>query len=196
MAGIKVFQGGAVQEQGPTDARFRAADYGPGALATGLKGLGEGMADAVDKLDEIEDINAKIEANQLLTEHSKVAQGIDERVTQTLGMDAEAAADKGITDLDKAGQEITGRASPRAKLLLETELANRSLIRRDRWTTHGFNEKRGAFEASTVAANNEDLNAAVSLGDDEAAKPLLGTAPCSRSRTARTSPATSPSAPG
>lgn len=173
MARVQVFQGGNVQARGTTDARFRPADHGPNALAVGLKALGQVGAEAVDKADQIADINARIEANRVLVEHSKIAQEIDDRVKQTLGEGAEGAANQGVTDLDKASGDLLKGVSDRARTLLEPELANRQVIRHDQWTTHGFNEKKTAFESSAIAANAEDLDAASRTGSEVEATPYL-----------------------
>lgn len=173
MPAIKVYQGDNVQRQGTTDARFRAADFGPSPLAEGLQQIGKAGSQYVQVRDEIEDIDAKTEANRLLIEHGKLTQQIDQRVKQSLGENAEPEAERGITDLQKGVDDIMSRASPRAKMLLEPQIATRNLVTHDQWQTHGFNEKRTAFDTTAVAANDEDINAAVLQGDEEKAKPFL-----------------------
>lgn len=169
MARVQTFQGGNVQRQGTTDARFRPADFGTSAVAEGLKAAGETLGKAVDKQDEIEDVKARIEANRLAVEHSEHEREIARRVKQSLGENAETAANQGIQDLDKATKDIIGRAGPRAQMLLQTELRQRSGMAADSFLDHGFKQTSLALESSTQARISSVLEDAADEDDEDKA---------------------------
>ena len=174
MARVQLFQGGEIQNQGVTDARFRAADFGPSPLAEGLQGLGKVISGAADKIDEIQDVSARVEANRLAVEHSEVARQIGQSVKQTLGEGAEAAASTGIEQLNKATADIIGRASPRARLLLENEIRGRNVATTDSWLDHGYRQKADALETSSVARINRIVDDAADVENEDEAVQMLG----------------------
>lgn len=174
MPRVRTYEGGNIQSQGVTSARFRAADFGPSALGEGLQKLGQVGAEAVDKADEIEDVKARVEANRLAVEHSEHVREINRRVKETLGEGAEQAADAGITDLEKATKELIGRASPRAQMLLRNELTVRSGSAVDSWQQHGFSQKGEALETSSVSRISRIVEDAADLDDEDQAVAMLG----------------------
>jgi hypothetical protein len=174
MARVSLFQGGEIQNQGVTDARFRAADFGPSPVAEGLKAIGEAGTKAADKIDEIQDINARVEANRLAVEHSEAARQIGKSVKETLGEGAEDAANGGIEQLNKATSDILGRASPRARLLLENEIRGRNVATTDSWLEHGFRQKADALETTSVARINRVVDDAADVEDEHQAVQMLG----------------------
>lgn len=173
MARVKVFEGGNIQRQMPTQERYRPADYGPGGLATGLQQAGKGLAEVVQRQDEVEDLKARVEANRLAIEQDDVARQISRRVKETLGEGAEAAAEQGATELDQATKDILGRAGPRARLLLESTLAHKVGTAKDEFFSHGFREKATALETSTVARINRVVETASDVDDEAAALAML-----------------------
>lgn len=172
MPRVQLYQGGQIAPQGTTGARVQSADFGPG-IGGGVKDLGQSMAQTANTLDQIENIKARIEANELLVEHSELSRQIGNGVKQTLGSGAEAAADKGIVDLDKGTESIIGRASPRARLILQSELGGKNVITKDSFLDHGFREKVTAFESSSVAAIERIVEDAADEPDEEKAEALL-----------------------
>lgn len=166
MAKVQLYEGGNIQNQGVTDARFRAADFGPSPLAEGLKKLGEAASKTVEKIDQIQDIQAKTEADRLTVEHTKLVQGLTDRVRQSLGENASAAAEQAQVDLEKGTSDIISHASPRAQRILQSELAVRNLSNIDNWHTHAFDQHKVAYQANTEAANKNDLDAAISEPDE------------------------------
>lgn len=173
MARIQVFQGGNIQRNMPTSARFRPADYGPGALTVGLQQAGRAIGEYAQKQDEIEDVKARVEANKLAIEHNERARQVKQRVTQTLGDGAEAAAEEGAVELEDAARDVLGRASPRAKLLLEGTLAEKVGQTKDTLFSHGFREKVNAFEDTSVARINSVVEAASDEDDEASALAML-----------------------
>ena len=173
MARVQLFEGGNIQYGGVTSARFRPADYGPSPFAEGLKGLGKMGSEAVQKVDEIQDVQARIEANRLAVEHTKLAGTIDRRVRETLGEGAHAAAESGAQDLEKGTAEILGRASPRARMLLQNEVAQRNVAKADGFYTHGFREQTAAFETSSQAKIDNILELASQEEDEGKALSIL-----------------------
>ncbi len=176
MARVSIFQGGNVQSQGVTNARQRPADFGDSPLASGMQQIGKIGTEVVDKVDQLEDVRARVETNRLAVEHSELTRGIGQRVKQSLGEGAEAAANAGAEELNKGTQALIGRASPRAKLLLENELRQRSISATDGWLTHGFTQKADAFESSSVARIGVLAEDAADLDDEAAGLALLGQA--------------------
>lgn len=174
MPRVRTYEGGNIQSQGTTGARFRAADFGPSALGEGLQKLGQVGAEAVDRIDQVEDVKARVEANRLAVEHSEHVREINRRVKETLGEGAEAAADQGIADLETVTKEIVTRASPRAKMLLQSELTNRSGAVIDAWQQHGFSQKGEALETSSVARIGRIVEDASDIDDEDQAKAMLG----------------------
>src|SRR4249919_1396626 len=174
MPRVSIFQGGNVQSQGTTDARFRAVDWGPSAMGEGLQALGKAGAEVADKLDDIEDVKARVEANRLAVEHSEHVREISQRVKETLGEGAEGAADQGVADLQKVTKDIIGRASPRAQMLLQNELTVRSGAAIDGWHEHGFRQKGEALETSSVARIERIVEDAADTDDEDAAVQMLG----------------------
>lgn len=173
MARIQVFQGGNVGADVGIGARFRAADYGPSAVGEALEQIGKAGAEATQKADEIADIDAKIEANKLATEHTLLVRDIGQRVKQTLGEGAEGAAQQGIADLTRGTEEIIGRASPRAKRLLQSELVNRNALASDSYIDHGFQQKVSAFETSSAARIGKILEDAADEPDETKALAIM-----------------------
>jgi hypothetical protein len=167
----------SVQRQGTTDARVRAADFGPSPLAAGLQFAGEALSKVVDKRDEIEDVKARVEANRLSIEHSEHVRQIGRTVTETLGEGAETAANNGIAELEKTNKELLGRASPRARLLLQNDIATRTGTASDQWLDHGFRQQADALETSSVARANRVIDDAASLDDEHAATAMLAEIP-------------------
>jgi len=173
VARVSVFTGGNVAPAQTTEARFRAADFGVSPIAEGLKAAGKALSETAARADEIADVNARVEANQLALEHTETAEQIKTRVKETLGDGADAAAQQGAADLDKATSEILGRASPRARLLLQHELRARDLSYRDSFEEHGFGEKVKAFEATSIARIDKTVQAASDEDDEEKAVAAL-----------------------
>jgi len=151
MARVPVYQGDNIERTGLSGARLRPADFSANPLAEGLKQAGRGLADVADKMDQIEDVKARIEANDLDLEHLEAERLIRQRVRQTLGQGAEAAADKGAEDLEKSSKEILGRATPRARLLLEQSIRRRNSQAADSYQEHGFGETVKAFDTGSRA---------------------------------------------
>jgi hypothetical protein len=173
MARVQIFQGGNVAPAQTTDARFRGADYGPSGLGEGLQKLGAGLAEAAQKSDEIADINAHVEANRLAVEHTELVKGIGRTVKETLGENADVAAHQGAADLDKGTKDILGRASPRARLLLENEFSQRNAVASDSFLDHGFQEKVTAFESSSIARIDNLLEDAADEDDEAKALTII-----------------------
>lgn len=173
MARVDVFQGGSVQRNDPSVTPLRSPDYGKEAVGAAVEKLGQIGSEAVDRRDRIEDINARVEANRLAIEHDELARQIGRRVNEAMGEDAEPAANQGIADLDKGTQDILGRASPRARALLEPEFAKNSGIAADNFLDHGFKEKVGAFESSSVARINRTVESAADEDDEGKALTML-----------------------
>jgi hypothetical protein len=172
MARIQTFQGGEIQPEAPNVVPFRAPDFGPG-IGPGLERLGQGLGEAAQKVDEIQDLHARIEANRLTVAYNNLAINIDKRVRSTLGEGAEAAADKGVEDLTSETEKLLSSASPRARRILAPELAERRANQGHEWWTYGFEQKKSAFDTSSQAANDKDLEAAGHTDSDAAAKPFL-----------------------
>lgn len=177
MARVTTFQGGNVQRQGLTNARQQAADYGPSAVASGLKTAGKAVAQYAEQKDQIEDIEATIEAQRLAVEHSELTRALGRRVKETMGENADPAATGALADLEKQTKDLLGRASPRARVKLQNDVAARNVISEDSWIEHGFSEKKIAFDANSIArlktigedANDED--------DEGRAYAILGQGP-------------------
>jgi len=176
MARVQIFQGGNVDNQGTTDARYRAADFGPSPLAEGLQALGKVGSDAAQKFDEIEDVRARVEANRLAIEHSELTRGLTRKVKQSLGEGAEATALETQEELKTADAEILGRASPRARLLLESDVRNRSGMAVDGWLDHSYRQKAEALETSSVARLDRVVEDAADEDDENKALALLSEA--------------------
>lgn len=172
MPQVPVYGQPRVNDQGITDARVRAPDFGPG-IGAGVEALGKGLGEAAQKADEIADVQARVEANRLDVEHTKLTQSINQRVRETLGEGAPAAADLGAQDLEKGTADILAKASPRAKLLLQTELARRNLSSVDGYHEHGFTEQGKALESSSVARINNISEMAAQEQDEDKARALL-----------------------
>lgn len=173
MARVTVFEGGNIQRQGTTSARVRPADFSASPMAEGLKAAGSALAGIAEKQDEIEDVRARVEANRLAVEHSEHTRQIGQRVKQTLGEDADGAATLGMQDLEKATKDIIARASPRARMLLQDELRQRSGIASDSWLDHGYRQKADALETTSVARINRITEDAADLEDEDAALQML-----------------------
>jgi Glycosyl hydrolase 108 len=148
---VEVFKGGNVQQQGMTGARLQGADYGPSALEAGLKTAGKAVTQHAEQKDQIEDIGATIEAQRFAVEHSELTRLLGRRVKESLGENADLAASSAQADLEKHTKDILGRASPRARLKIQSDLAARNVISEDSWNEHGFSEKRMAFDANSSA---------------------------------------------
>ncbi len=174
MARIQVFQGGNVQLQGVTDARARTVDFGPSPLAAGLSGLGEMGTKVVEKLDEMEDVKSKIEANRSAIQLDEASRTIGRRVKQARGEDAEGAAATGVAELQQAAQDIMGRAGPRARVLLESVVAKNVGVASDSWLEHGDREKVTAFDDSSKARISRILDTASDEDDEGRAVAILG----------------------
>jgi lysozyme family protein len=172
MARIEVFQPGGIQPDAPTVTPFRAPDFGPG-IGPGIAELGKGIGEAAQKVDEIQDVSARIEANRLSVAYNNLATTISQRVRSALGEGAPAAADQGIADLQKGAGDILSKASPRARRMLETEFASRTDQYRSQWWEHGFEQNKQAFDTSSQAANDKDLEAALEQSSDKDAQPYL-----------------------
>jgi len=173
MARVQLFQGGQIAREGITPARYRPADYGPSPLAEGLKELGRAGSEAAEKIDQVQDVQAKIEANRLSVEHTKLVSGIDKQVRETLGEGAHAAAEQGAQDLENGTADILSRASPRARLLLQSELTTRNVTATDSFMTHGFKEQASALETSSQAKIDNILELASREPDEDHARSLL-----------------------
>jgi hypothetical protein len=172
MARIQVFEGGGIMPDAPNVTPFRAPDFGPG-IGPGVEKLGESVGEAAQKIDEIQDIHARIEANRLTVAYNDLATNISERVRSSLGEGAPHAADQGIADLQKGADDILSKASPRARAMLQTEFAKRTSDYRGQWWEHGFEQSKQAFDTSAQAANDHDLDAGLKSSTDDAAKPYL-----------------------
>lgn len=171
MAQIKVFEGGIAREA-PGVTPFRAPDFGPG-IAPGVEKLGQSVGESAQKVNEIEDLHARIEANKLSIAYNNLQQSIGLRVKSTLGDGAEAAADKGIEDLQSETEKLLSGTSARVRNMVAPQLSERTTNARGEWLTHGFEQKKQAFDTSSQAANDKDLEAAGHTDTDEAAKPFL-----------------------
>lgn len=163
----------SIEREGITSARLQAGDFGESGLAHGLQSAGRALGQYAQAKDEIEDVKAKVEANRLLVEHSEATRAIGNGVKQTLGEGAEAAAEGGITELEKATKDILGRASPRARAMLEPQLLQRDVVSKDSFLDHGFGEKVKAFDSTAVAANQAMLEEAADEPDEDKALTLL-----------------------
>ena len=172
MARINVFQGGSIQPQSPSVTPYRAPDFGPG-IGPGIEKLGQGIGEAAQKVDEIQDFNARIEANKHSIAFNKLSTAISQRVRSTLGEGAEAAADKGIEDLRTGAAQILKDASPRAQRILQAEFDQRTDDLRQQWWNYGFEQKKQAYDTSSQAANDEDLEAALDQSTEKDAQPYL-----------------------
>jgi hypothetical protein len=170
---VRTYEGGNIQSQGTTGARFRAADFGDG-MGQAIQQAGKVVGDVADKIDQVEDVKARVEANRLAVEHSEHVREINRRVVETLGEGAEAASDQGVIDLQATTKDLIGRASPRARLLLQNELTTRSGAAMDSWHTHGFRQKGEALESSSVARINRVVEDAADLEDEGQATAMLG----------------------
>jgi hypothetical protein len=173
MARVQIFKGGNIQRQMPGEEHYRAPEFAPNGIAVGLRMAGRGLADFAAKQDEIEDVNAHVEANRLSIEHSELARQIGTRVKETLGEGAEAAANQGIADLKTGSDNIMAKASPRARQLLEDDVAQRNLSSTDTFLEHGFNEKKTAFESSSIARINHVVEDAADEDDETKALTTL-----------------------
>jgi hypothetical protein len=174
MATVKTFENVPnVQDAGTTDARFRTADFGQAQIGEGIQKLGAGLSETAAKMDEVADVQARIEANRLAVQHSDLAAQIGKRVKQSLGEDAYPAAEQGITDLKKGTDDILAQASPRAKLLLQNELHQRNTVAGDGFLDHGFSEQNKALLTSSEAKRNALIDAAVAEPDEHKALAML-----------------------
>jgi hypothetical protein len=156
-----------VQGQGVTDARVHSADFGKAQVGAGITKLGAGLAQAGDTLDEIGTLQARTEASRLLVEHTKLTGQIAQRVREAQGENALPAAQQGMADLTAGTSDILNRASPRAKEILQNELAARNVSTEDNWHTYGFEQHKVAYKANTDAANKTDLEAAIAEPDEQ-----------------------------
>lgn len=172
MARVQVFESGGIQPQSPEVTPFRAPDFGPG-IGPGVDRLGQAVGEAAQKAHEIAEVGSRIEANKLSIAYNNLGTAISEQVRSAQGENAEAAANKGMSDLEQGQSEILRRASPRARVLLEQEFAQRTNQYRQQWWEHGFEEKKSAFDTSAQAANDGDRDAALRQSTDDAARPYL-----------------------
>lgn len=173
MARVDIFRGGNVERMGTTGARYRPADFSSSLIAEGLQSAGKALGQAVERQDEVEDFKAKVEANRLAIEHVELSRLLGQKVKQTLGEGAEAAAERSLEDLRKGSADILGKASPRARLLLESEFGTRNAATGDSWVEHGFREKVTAFDSSSQARIDQTLEIAADEPDEDKAKLLL-----------------------
>lgn len=173
MARVEIFRGGNVERMGTTGARYRPADFSSSPIAEGLQSAGKALGQAVERQDEVEDFKAKVEANRLAIEHVELSRLLGQKVKQTLGEGAEAAAEQSLEKLRKGSADILGRASPRARLLLESEFGIRNATTGDSWVDHGFREKVTAFDSSSQARIDQTLEAAADEPDEDKARLLL-----------------------
>jgi lysozyme family protein len=90
-----------------------------------------------------------------------------------LGENADVAAQQGVADLQKGSNDILGRASPRARALLENEFAQRDAIATDGFLDHGFQEKVSAFDSSSQARIGKLTEDAADEPDEAKALALL-----------------------
>jgi len=171
VARIQVFQRG-IQQDAPEVTPFRAPDFGPG-IGPGLEKLGQGVSEAAQKVDEIQDIHARIEANKIAVAYNDLQQTIGQRVKSTLGEGAEAAAEKGYSDLQTETSKLLSGVSPRVRAIVGPQIAERASNARGEWTTYSFEQKKQAYDTSSQAANDKDLEAAGHTDTDAAAKPYL-----------------------
>lgn len=172
MARIQVFESGGIQPDAPTVTPFRAPDFGPG-IGEGVARLGQGLGEAAQKVDEIQDLHAHIEANRLEIARNNLVIAYDKRVRSTMGEGAEAAADKGFEDLNGESDKLLASASPRARRILAPKFAELNANQGHEWWTYGFEQKKQAYDTSSQAANDKDLEAAGHTDSDAAAKPFL-----------------------
>lgn len=177
MARLTVFEGGNIERQGTTGARYRAADFGPSPLAAGLEALGKTGTAAVQALDEIEDVRARVEANRLAVEHAERVRLIGRRVKETQGEGAEAVALEAGEELKTANDELLGNASPRARLLLESDVASRTGVATDSWLDHGYQQKGVALETTSKARIKSVVENAADEDDEDKALALLAEVP-------------------
>lgn len=171
MARIQLFQSGIAREA-PQVTPFRAPDFGPG-IAPGVEKLGEALGETAQKINEIQDIDARVEANTLSVARSNLAREISQRVRSTLGNNAQAAAQKGIQDLKTGTDQLLSKASPRARGILQPLFAERNGDLEGELWTHAFDQTRQAFDTSSQAANDHDLEDALHADSDSTAKPFL-----------------------
>ncbi|RPI33305.1 MAG: hypothetical protein EHM67_15505, partial [Hyphomicrobiaceae bacterium] len=160
MARVSLFKGGNVDPGGLTEARVKAADFGTPGLAVGLASAGKAAQDFAEKQDEIEDIKAKIEANRLAVEHNEAVRERARAAKEVLGEGAEAAAEQAIGDIGGLTSEVLGRASPRARMLLEPHVQQRVSLARDNLYDHGHGEKVKVFDTGALARINSITEAA------------------------------------
>jgi hypothetical protein len=173
LAQIRIFQGGAVPREAQQVTPVRAPQFETGAIGEGLQRLGAGISQVGEATDKIADINAQVEANRLSIERDELERQIGRNVRQTLGENADAAAEKGIADLDKGTADILGRASPRAKSLLEPVFAKNNGVAKDNYLDHGFTEKVKAFDTSSQARIDSTLESAADESDEGKALTIL-----------------------
>lgn len=171
MARIETFQPG-IEREAPQVTPQRAPDFGPG-IGAGFERLGQSLGEAAQKVNEIQDLDARIEANKIAIAHSKLQASYDQTVRTTLGDAAPAAADKATRDLNSETAKLLAGASPRARRILEPELTERNTNASHEWGMYGFEQNKQAYDTSTQAANDGDLEAASRTDTDAAAKPFL-----------------------
>lgn len=167
MARVEVFQGGRVNIQPGTDARQRAADFGPGALAAGLSAAGDGLGKVADKVDALEDVQATVEADRLDLQHLEVERALASQLRQAKGENAGPAAQQLTRDLRKQTDAILSKASPRARMKLAPTINRRLGEAAERFDTYGHGEMVKAFDANSAALINAEVEK-LADNDDEA----------------------------
>jgi hypothetical protein len=155
-----------VQDQGITDARMRTVNFGGEQVGEGIQKFGNTLSLAAQKLDEIGDIQAKTEASRWMVQHTLLASSINNTVRTAQGENATSAVEQGVNDLNKGTDDILAQASPRARALLQNELAVRNASSLDNWHSYAFEQHKTAFKANADAANTNDLDAAIAEPDE------------------------------
>jgi soluble lytic murein transglycosylase len=171
MAQVRIYQGGAIQRQGTTDARLRVVDNGPNPLAVGLQDTGKALGEFAERQDRIQEIYDRQDADKLSLQHVGVVRELRSTVREARGADAQAAVTEAQRSLAEQTQKLLSTArSPRAKALLEHDVIPRNAEETDNWETHGYNEFVTDRRATLDAKANTAIEEAADAPDDAAAQ--------------------------
>lgn len=151
MPRVTLYQGGQVKREGTTDARFRAADYGPG-LGAAIEAAGREVAKFAERRDEIQSIYDEHDARALDLEHVEQARIIQSEVRQVRGVGAQSAAEAAAKRLEEYNRELLGRArSPRARIALQQSIARRTQAEIGQFESYADSEFVEGFRATSQA---------------------------------------------
>lgn len=169
MARVPVSPGPRIAQQPLAARAFRPTDISAvgRAAGEGLRNLGTAGMEFARAEEDLEALAARAEANRLAVERTQLERAYSRKVKQSLGEDAEVVGRQAATDLEKDTRALLGRASPRARGLLQLDFAERNGAALDRFNDHIFSEKVKAVESSSEARFNSEFEAVRDI-DDEA----------------------------